>query len=177
MKAGTVGEIVGEASGKGGARKFRVAVMSSKGEGGNVNGKQKKANKGATDGESWYELAELAPHKVESVGYVAQGSLEDQRKAAEAHTLGLGVRGKGSWPLHLLYPDNREILMRLGEASTNPPPTFNAGLSLTDRCGVQRGMVCLQPRSCGTQSPQRRGEYANQSPPQCDTRDVSFLRD
>jgi len=94
LKAGTVGEVVAEASGKGGSRKFRVAVVAVKGEAGKVNGKQKKANKGATDGESWYELAELAPHKVESVGYVAQGSLEEQRKGAELHVLGLGIGGQ-----------------------------------------------------------------------------------
>jgi Ca2+-binding EF-hand superfamily protein len=96
---GAIGQVVAEATGKGGARRFRVAADS--------------------DGsESWYELVELAPHKTEQQGYVAKGSLMEQRKGAEAHVLSLGLVGVASWPLHLLYgkedEGGEEMLLRLG---------------------------------------------------------------
>jgi Ca2+-binding EF-hand superfamily protein len=86
---GAVGQVVAEATGKGGVRRFRVAA--------NADAK-----------ESWYELSELAPHKVEQRGYTAKGSLIEQRKGAEAHVLGMGLAGVPSWPLYLLYIDEPE---------------------------------------------------------------------
>ncbi len=95
---GAVGQVVAEATGKGGVRRFRVAAD-------------------ADAKESWYELSELAPHKVKQQGYTAKGSLTEQRKRAEADVLGMGLAGVPSWPLYLLYieedDDGEEMLLRL----------------------------------------------------------------